>query len=239
MKNDQWGTADYRPTPGGRLNMLREHLAASESLTGRLRVVRILVSSRFPKARAGAAEPVPVPMRGGLTLHLRPGTTDLVNASSYLARAIHRPPPEASEVRRIVELGTNIGAGLSALASEHPNAELVGVEPDAANIAVARRNTAPFGDRVRLINAAVWDEDTELVVSDEEGAGAHGLTVRAASENDPPNLTRMKGRTIDSLLDEAFPGETVDYVHITIEGTEPRGVRRRRELARAGALAPR
>lgn len=220
----EWGTASYRPTPSGRLHMLREYLASGSGARGKAGILRVLAVSRLKRSADASTGAIPVAMRGArnLTLHLRPGTTDLVNASSYLARGIHHPPPELSEIRRIVELGTNVGAGLTALATEHPEAELVGVEPDAGNIAVARLNVEPFGSRVRLLEAAAWSEDTELVVAPDASAGEHGLTVRATREDDPSNLRRLKGLTIDALLDETFPGEEVDYMHVTIEGSERR-----------------
>ncbi len=212
------------PGPTSRAKALREYLASADGLAGKAAVFRVLAQSRLAAKRGRISAPVPVAMKniGGAHVYVRPGTTDLSNASAYIGKSIHRPPPEVVEMRRIVEIGTNIGAGLTALAIENPDAELVGVEPDSDNLEVAHLNLARFGERVRLIQAAIWDQTTDLVVTPMEAAGEHGLTVRSGTEEDPPDLPRMRGVTIDGLLEDAFPGERVDYMHVTIEGSERR-----------------
>lgn len=218
--NQGWGTASYRPTPPGRVHVLREYLGAAEGARAKLGVLRVLAAGRLSK---GPQASVAVVFRGmgGTPLHLRPGTTDLINATAYLARRIYDPPPEVTELRRVVELGSNMGAGLAALAAQNPEAELVGVEPDPRNIEAARRNLTPFGNRVRTIHAAAWPRDRMLAVAPDESAGAHGLTVQESTDDDGSGPPPLRGRTIDSLLAEAFPdGEIVDYMHVTIEGSE-------------------
>jgi len=63
-------------------------------------------------------------------------------------RANHLPPDDiGSPEPRIVELGTNIGAGLAGLAARYPAATLLGVEPDRQNAALPRWSFADFGER--------------------------------------------------------------------------------------------
>ncbi len=215
-------TAVTDPEPAAktsRVAALRKYLREAHGLKGKAQVVRILLAGRAGR-RAEPGTPVAVPMKGldGEPIHLRPGSTDLSNAVAYLSAGLHRPPPGAPPMKRIVELGTNIGAGLTALALENPDAQLAGVEPDPQNLKVARLNTKLFGNRVEIVEGAIWDRDEDLVVN--ERAGAHGLVVQAASESDSPSTARLRGITIDQLLASTFPDEEIDYMHVTIEGSE-------------------
>ena len=146
---------------GERVRRLRELLRTGHGARGKASVIRALTSERWSSTPHRDVIAVPMAELSGERIYVRPQTTDLGNAVSYLSRAIHRPPPSVSDPRRIVELGTNMGAGLTALALEHPDALLAGVEPDAGNIAIAALNTARFGERVRLFRAAIWDEDAD------------------------------------------------------------------------------
>lgn len=204
-----------------RIRALALYMNAASGVRGRLAVVRVLIASRLGR---GSGKPVAVALRRprGLKVFVRPGTTDLSNAASYSHAAVYRPPTAAGDPRRIVELGSNIGAGLSALALEYPGALLAGVEPDTGNLDVARLNTRPFGSRVQLLQGAIWDTTVDLVVDSMGDAGEHGFTVRAAAPGDPPQLPRIRAYSIDDVLDLTFPGEEIDYMHVTIEGTEPR-----------------
>lgn len=199
-------------------------LRAASGPRGALRVAEVLGRARL-QGRGEAPRPVGVPMRvlGGGSLHLRPGTSDLSNATSYYSLGLHRPPPQmAGELGVICELGSNMGAALAALAHENPSARLLGVEPDPANIEIATRNVAPYGDRCVLVRSAIWEESAELVVDSAAGRGEHGLTVRPRRDDDPPGTIGIEARTIDELLDENLPAVAIDYMHVTIEGTEPR-----------------
>lgn len=203
-----------------RLRRLGELLRSGHGARGKTSVIRALTRERWRSTAHRDVIAVPMADLGGQRIYVRPQTTDLANAASYFSRSIHRPPPSVRDPRRIVELGTNMGAGLTALALAHPEARLVGVEPDPGNLAIASLNTARFGDRVRLVQAAIWDTDADLVL--EPGSvGEHGFTIRPRLEEDA-GAGRLAALTIDALLERSFPGEEVDYMHVTIEGSEPR-----------------
>lgn len=204
----------------GRLTTLREKLRSAQGWRGKFGVIRALTSERWSATEQRDVIAIPMVELGGERIYVRPQTTDLSNASAYFAHGIHLPPPVVKDPRRIVELGTNMGAGLTALALEYPKARPVGVEPDAGNFAVAQLNAARFSGRVELIRAAVWDREAELVVDNSNELGAHGLTIRPATAADA-GVEKLSALTIDQLLDRAFPGEEIDYMHVTIEGTEP------------------
>lgn len=174
---------------------------------------------------ASADEAVPIRMRacGGEPFYVRPGSSDLLNAVAYYRYGSELPPPGVDDPRTIVELGTNCGVVLTALGIRYPQARLLGVEPDAGNAAAAKRNLERFGDRAEVVNGAIWDVTVELTADRSPASGEHGIVVRPSEPGDPPEWTRLEGITIDDILDRHLPGDDpIDYMHITIEGSEAR-----------------
>ena len=164
----------------------------------------------------------------GQALWVRPGSSDLVNAASYYSTGAYLPPSEANlgDAPTICELGTNIGAALTALGVQHPGARLLGVEADDGNAAVARRNLARFGERATVVERAIWSAETDLVVDRGSEHGEHGFLVRPRRPEDASGLPSLPATTIDQLLEDELPdGGLVDYMHVTIEGSEPEALK--------------
>ncbi len=201
-------------------------LAAASGIKGKIRAVDSIRHRRSTADRDSPADPVLVPMGAlrGEALLIRPGTSDLLNAASYYRAGVHRPPPQlrSEHLDLICELGTNIGAALAVLGFEFPGARLLGVEADEGNMQIAKRNLARFGDRATAVHGAIWDEQGELVVERDVAAGEHGFKVRARRPTDPASMHGMPALTVDALLAEHAPDQEVDYMHVTIEGSEPR-----------------
>ncbi len=132
---------------------VRRLIRAGDGARGKLAVAKVVLSGRSGSPD-GPPAPVEVPMKAldGDSIFVRPGTTDLDNATDYLTLGIHLPPPEiaSQDLRRLAELGSNMGAALTGLGLAYPNAELLGVEPDPGNLAVAAANVARFGGRAKL-----------------------------------------------------------------------------------------
>jgi hypothetical protein len=162
---------------------------------------RRMLALRFQQLRegnldssvAGDAVPLRVKALNGHRLHVRPRSGDIDMIWCTYVTNGHLPPGVDSPEPRIVELGTKIGAALAGLAARYPRAKLLGVEPDPQNAALARRNVEVFGHRCRVVEAAIWDRDTELVT-----------------------------RSVGSVLDSFEPCREVDYLSMRIEGTELR-----------------
>ena len=56
-------------------------------------------------------------------------------------------------------------------------------------------------------------------------SGEHGILVRPSEPGDPADAERLEGMTIDDVLERHLPGaEPIDYLHISIEGSEPRAL---------------
>jgi FkbM family methyltransferase len=218
------------------MHSLGFQLRAAEGFAGAIRVFQVLLLKRLRRAPRKPADAIGVPMKAlaGAKLLVRPGTSDLRNASYYYASSLFLPPPEIADrpLRQIAELGSNMGAALTALAVRYPEARLLGVEPDEGNAALASRNVERFGERCRIVRSGIWDEDTELIVDRDTAYGEHGFTVRPREGGDPPGETRIQALKIDTVLERYMPDAEIDYMHISIEGTEPR-------VFRAGGAWPR
>lgn len=186
--------------------------------------LRIALGGRS-RQTAPAEQAVPVRMRAcaGEPLYVRPGSSDLLNAVAYYRYGSELPPPGVDAPETIVELGSNCGVVLTALAIRYPRATLLGVEADPSNVAAARHNLERFGARVSVVEGAIWDRSAELVVDESSPSGEHAFAVREALPGDPPEMTRIGAMTIDELLDGRLSESTdIDFMHITIEGSEPR-----------------
>jgi FkbM family methyltransferase len=196
----------------------------------RLRLFAIKLATRF---RGEEPEPVALRMKelDGRPLFVRPGTADMNTIFLNYVQGAHLPPPGVADrdLRQICELGSQIGTGLAGLAARYPRARLLGVEPDQGNAELARRNVAAFGPRCEVVEAAIWDDETDLIV---EGDHVSGYTVRPA-EADDDAARRVRGTTVDRLLSDHMPPGEIDYMVMNLERTEPR------VLAAGASWAPR
>ncbi len=200
---------------------------AAQGWRGDLQAIQVALAGQLSgRGRGPEAAPAPVSMKelGGRELLVRPGTSDLVNAAGDYLDRIHLPPPEIppGEIRQIVELGCNTGSAMASFAVRFPQARILGVEPDPRNAGLARRNVARFRGRCEVVEAAIWDDDGELIV---EGDTAFGYTVRPGEPGDPPAATRVAATTIDALLERHMPEGEIDFLYMTIEGAESRVLR--------------
>jgi FkbM family methyltransferase len=189
----------------------------------RWRLLRLRAERHLPGFVPSLEGPVTLSVKelGGRGFTVRPRTTDADMAIYDFVYGCHLPPAELAgeDLRQILELGANAGAAVASLAMRYPDARVVGVEPDPENAGIARQNTALFADRCELVEAAIWDSDTELTIFGDE---AHGLTVRERRAGDPAELPRIRALSVETILREHMPDGPIDFVQMTIEGTEPR-----------------
>src|SRR4051794_27169161 len=187
----------------------------------RWRLIAMKLGARAPGGGDGGPVELRLkPLDGGPFL-VRPHTSDLATLIHAFVQGQHLPPPQTDKrpVTTVCELGANVGSSVVALAALYPDATVLGVEADPGNAAQAQRNVAGLGDRCKVVNAAVWDERAELVVG---GSATDGFVVRAAGDGDPPDLPRVPGLTLDQVLDDHLEGRDIDFLHMCIEGSEPR-----------------
>jgi hypothetical protein len=96
----------------------------------------------------------------GRPVWVREGTRDVDALWKVFIGRRHLPPARVQRrgMHLIWDLGAGIGLTMADMAVEFPDARIVGVEQDAANAALARRNFEPWDNHAGLIDARVPDD---------------------------------------------------------------------------------
>lgn len=191
---------------------LRAYGDALESPLDVARYARLRLEKAWSSPAASRRPPVTLRVRAlsGLPVLCR-ASQDVWTFKYTFVSQFHLPPVALREGALILDLGSNVGFTVAHLAHVHPTARVIGVEMDAANFALAELNTAAFGERVRLVHAAVWTHDGEIAY------GGDGDDAFAVSGDTGPR--RAPAMRVDTIL--AAHGVTqVDYVKMDIEGAE-------------------
>lgn len=155
---------------------------------------------------------------GGRTVYARPGTADAATLGSVFRDRYHRPPVELPAAPVILDLGCNCGYTILDYKHLRPDARVIGVELDADNLAVARRNLEGLRN-VEVIHAAVSDRDGLAAYDTRVDEDAYRLV--PAGAGDPAEATAVPALSPPSLL-RRFGIDTVDFAKIDIEGEELR-----------------
>ena len=155
--------------------------------------------------RIGAPETV---QAGGLEITVRPGTADVFTIDDTFGAAYHRSPWQLPDAPLILDLGTNVGLTILDYSQQHPGATIVGVELDAENAQLARRNTAHLPNvTIRQAGVAAREGTVHYGL-----ASANAFTITAGGEHSAPGITMWQ---LVSPLDRH-----VDLVKMDIEGAE-------------------
>jgi FkbM family methyltransferase len=180
------------------------------------------------------------PDRRLVALRLRAlhGRELLVRASSADRGAVigtfsHRfhLPRSVPEPRLIWDLGANIGTTMAHMAALFEDARIVGVELDADNADLCRRNVAEWQDRCSVITAAIWPRDGRLAY-DTDTVSEQAYRVAGESPKAGGNEKAVEGLSLNTL--RARTGsDAVDFVKMDIEGAETRVLRENTEWAEA------
>ena len=210
---------------GHRLAFAGMHRLAEE-LAGPRMAADSTSRKRFRRARradAPSAEPIEVAIRqlDGERVWLRPGTTDAIVAMAAFLGRYHRPPADSEPPSSIWDLGCNIGLTMRDMAHAYPDARIIGVDLDPANVAMARRNLEQCGDRCRVIEGGVWPDPGTIEYADE--GRADGFRIAGSGGGRTASAV-----TPTELLERFGPP---DFVKLDIEGAEEP------VLARAGEWA--
>jgi FkbM family methyltransferase len=198
-------------------------LQAARVVVGPASIARYLRLEREASGARQADGRVAVRVRalGGKPVWLRPGTSDVtVLRETFLGR-YHLPPPElqAGQVRRILDLGANIGLTVAHYAVLYPQARILGVELDAGNARLAQRNVRAWADRAEVRHAAVWPAEGTVayrLVPGEE----YGARVDPQADVSRPACASAPALSLSRLVDEHRAGHLVDFVKIDVEGAE-------------------
>lgn len=154
-----------------------------------------------------------LPWRAGTQrVTLRVGTSDFQVYRQLLMRDELSGMCRASWLR-ILDAGANIGLAAIELAYRNPNAIIVCVEPDSANIELLRKNVAPLGNRVVVVHGAVWSESDKLSIENPADSAWAFKVVSSANGT-------IQAYTIDQLAKMVAENFSFDLVKLDIEGAE-------------------
>lgn len=95
-------------------------------------------------------------------VEIRPGTSDKGVFGQIFIDREYRCLDGLLNVSTILDCGANVGYSAAYMLSRYKTARLFAVEPDSANLAVLKRNIAPYADRATCLHGAVWDRETTL-----------------------------------------------------------------------------
>jgi FkbM family methyltransferase len=149
-------------------------------------------------------------------LYIRLGTSDGFTLEEIFLQRVYRSVTDAElgEVRQVVDLGANVGMTVRLWADRYPAARIVAVEPDEANLAVCRANTAADASRITLVRACVAGRPGVVHLDRSGDACAYRMADGAAMGEPVPAMT------LPQILDHAgFKGE-IDLLKCDIEGAE-------------------
>lgn len=141
-------------------------------------------------------------------LFLRPGTDDIDAVLNNIVRREYGQFDIDVIPKVIVDAGAYIGDTAAYFLSRFPTAKVYAVEPNPDSIAMAQRNLAPYGDRVSLIPAALYDKTTRVFVN--------GIATGAHIGNVGFDVETI---TLPALLKE-IPEGFIDILKLDIEGAE-------------------
>lgn len=129
-------------------------------------------------------------------------------------RAAYDAKLARGETPLVIDCGANNGLTCLWYAQHLPKARIVGIEPSADNVAIARQNTAQR-PLVEILEAAVNDTPGRLVIANPDAEAFAFITTDAAAGASGG----VDAVTIDGLL-ERYGAERALIVKVDIEGAE-------------------
>jgi FkbM family methyltransferase len=118
------------------------------------------------------------------------------------------------EPKTIFDLGANIGTTSLFLANKYPGASIVAVEPEHENCETFQLNCSGYAN-IRLVEAAVWTSNSELVIENPNDA-SWAFQLKTANE---PTARKIPAFTLASLIEKSG-FEQIDLLKMDIEGAE-------------------
>lgn len=168
-------------------------------LPGRERVRRVHLK--------GVAEP----------FYVRLGTPDWYVFEEVFFDVVYDPliQQAGSEVRQIIDLGANAGFTTRLWQMKFPEAAIIAVEPDAANLEMCGLNLLDKENRPQLVRACV--SGVERKVALDRSGGSWRFTMHEA---EGPEEELIEARTLSQIMLDCGMSGTIDFIKCNIEGAE-------------------
>jgi FkbM family methyltransferase len=151
-------------------------------------------------------------------LYCRRGTSDREAFGQIFSHREYRCLDHVQRAELIIDCGANVGFSSAYFLSRFPLGHVIAVEPDGCNCIALRRNLAPYGARVRLVQAGVWPRAVGLKVID-ASCGDGKEWARGVRECLPHETPDVSAVDIGTLLDESGHSR-INILKIDIEGSE-------------------
>jgi FkbM family methyltransferase len=148
----------------------------------------------------------------------RHGTSDVPVIRQIFLKEEYRVLRGEKNMGRIIDCGANIGCTAFYFLSNYPDSELIAIEPDEGNFRLLQKNLEPFGERARVLQAAVWSSDQRLRL--DRGHFGDGkewsYQVRMCRDDEQADVTAL---SLETVLKQ-FNWERLDLLKIDVERAE-------------------
>jgi FkbM family methyltransferase len=149
---------------------------------------------------------------------LRAGSSDFDVFDQIFVRDEFRCVSNIQAPKLIIDLGANVGYASAYFLSAFPTCSIVAVEPDPGNFLALKRNLAPYGNRVKAFQAAVWPRNDDLQIDEASivDGDEWAIKIKPATSDCVRKVTAM---TVPQLIEESG-FDRVSLMKIDIEGAE-------------------
>lgn len=118
----------------------------------------------------------------------------------------------------VVDLGGYTGLSAAYFLNKFPRCRVAAVESDPENFALLKKNLAPYGERVRAIQAAVWSHRTAVCLSEKQ-LKEGGEWAREVREAGPGETGTVETIDIPAILKDSGT-DRITILKMNIEGAE-------------------
>ena len=154
-------------------------------------------------------------------LQIRSSSSDLqVLGQIFVHREyFHLDRVDRDSVGLIIDCGANVGYSSAYLLSHFPGSRVVAIEPDPSNYEMLRLNLQPYGDRVTIVQAAVWSHVTKLALRDPDYRDGQEWARQVRTSEDP-SVANVDAIDLPTIIREYGAGDKVSILKMDIEGAE-------------------
>ena len=139
----------------------------------------------------------------------RPGTDDIPTlVNTAIRREYEQHLPQGWQPKTMIDAGAYVGDTSARFATLFPDLSILAMEPQTDNLALAAKNLAPYGDRIKLFGQALSGTAGLIDFGGEQLGGSIGQTG-----------VKVEAITMLQALD-LLPAGRADIVKLDIEGAE-------------------
>jgi FkbM family methyltransferase len=142
----------------------------------------------------------------------RVGTPDIATIVNTIVREEYGAFEPESPPTFMIDAGAYIGDSSAYFASKFQRLSIVALEPHPDNLALARRNLAPYGERVTLLNQALAATSRPVRIAGEHDGAAISAQGMAVEATTAPMIMTLAGQSRVDILKmdiEGFEGEVL------------------------------